>query len=346
MKKNLRQKLIIIFLINLCLTSFIYYIYSIRIRDLTKNEINHVADDYIFSDLYFFGTSSEEIWIDSFENSTQIIITNFCEEILKEHEEIFFLFLINSSFLSFEFAIIFKNISINTESREIAQLEIEGVPVTEEEMKIFNLVQEFLNQNRVFTKERVASYIRSRFRVNGNLNYNGIKTVIDSLIKKNLILEGSKLTRKTVLLNTNREIIYNMIIKNPGIYMNKLSKRLKLSPFVIKWHLSMLLKFNLIRKHHLNNNNSYFNSSLDNDNDLFFTIISRDKCIKIIGFLNKNEMGYTKNQIAKALNMHYNTITKYLNEIDKFNLLIKKKVNNIEYITLNNYNFKKLLIES
>ena len=84
--------------------------------------------------------------------------------------------------------------------------------LTEEEMRIFGLVQEYLNDNRVFNKENVALYIKSRYKVNGNLNHNGIKIVIDSLKKKNLILEGSKLTRKTVLLNANRKIIYNKII--------------------------------------------------------------------------------------------------------------------------------------
>ncbi len=342
MKKNLRIKFKIIFLINICFLSFLYYVNSIQIKNVESKTENFEADDYKFNDLYLSGTLNEEFYVESFENFRMIEITNFLEGLLKKQENIFFIFCFNATFLICEFCGIFKNISINKKSRDSNSLEIEGIEVTEEEMKVFNLIQEFLNQNRVFNRESVVSYIKSRSRTNGNLNYNGIKSVIASLVKKNIIIEGSKFTRKTVLLNSNREIIYNMIREYPGIYMNKLSKILKLSPFVVNWHLSILMKFNLIRKQNLNNNISYFTSSLNKQNDMVFQIISREKCVKIIRFLNKNKRGYTKNQIAKLLHMHYNTIIKYLNEIDKFNLLIIKKCENKEYLFLNIDNYDNL----
>ena len=51
---------------------------------------------------------------------------------------------------------------------------------------------------------------------------------------------------------------------------------------------------------------------------------------------------YSDYQISKELNMHFNTISKYINEMDNLGLLEKKKVNNIEFISLDIMNSKVL----
>ncbi|MFW9987815.1 MAG: hypothetical protein ACFFC3_04100 [Candidatus Odinarchaeota archaeon] len=324
----------------------VFAVYSNQIKNFEKKDENYNIQDFALDDFHFLGTINEEIFVNSFEDPQIRDFNNFFERLLRNQEIFCFFFCFKAIYLSFQLLAFFKNISINKNFEDINSLEIEGIRVTIEEMKIFELIQEYLNQNRVFTEDSVISYIKSRSKTNGNLNYNGIIKIIDSLLTKNLIVTGSKFTRKTVLLNTNRKTIYDMIKEYPGIYMNKLSNVLKLSPFVIKWHLSILSKFNLIRKLKLNNKISYFNSSLDTENDKLFNIISKEKCITILTFLDKNNKGYTKNQIAKLLKMHYNTITKYLNEIDKFNLLIKKQANKTEYIYLNENNFKSVIKQS
>jgi len=343
MKKTHKYKLRCILLIFNCLCSVLFFINSIKIENSENLDKEIDTCDQFFNNLRLLGTSYDDNYINSLENKQQILISDFIEVNVEKYEIAFYFILSTGSSFLLEVLVLFKNESFKEKSKRSHPLEIEGVRLTEEEMKVFKLIQEYLNDNRVFKKEKVALYIQSRYKANGNLNQNGINLVIDSLINKSLLLENSKLTRMTVLLNTNRKIIYNLIIENPGIYMYKLSKKLKLSPFVTKWHLSMLKKFKLIRESHLNHHISYFKFSMHKENDLLFNIISKDKCKKILCFLNKNKMGYTKNQIAKALHMHYNTITKYLDEIDKFNLLIREKVNNIEYITLNNYYFQKLI---
>ncbi|MFX1365398.1 MAG: hypothetical protein ACFFCE_11715 [Promethearchaeota archaeon] len=322
-------------LLNILLFSTIIYFLFARIKNTEIKDEDYLANDYKLNNLFLIGTSSEEFYSVSFDKPQTDFIGNLIERLLQKQEILFIVFCFNATYGLFEFLSIFKKLSKNRNSTDNITLEIEGIEVTKEEMKVFNLVQEFVNQNKVFTKEKVISYINSRFKINGNLNNNGINTTIDLLLKKNLILEGSKLTRKTVLSNTNRELVYSYIKKNPGIYANKLSKKLKLSPFVIKWHLSILLKFDLIRKQKINKNVSYFESSLSKENDKLFQIISKEKGLSIIRFLRKNKQGYNKSQIAKSLHMHYNTVTKYLNEIDKLNLLIKKRVNNTEYLYLN-----------
>ena len=238
---------------------------------------------------------------------------------------------------------IFSNISSSDKIKNESYLEIEGVKIDGEEINVFIFIQEFLNQNRVFNKEKAVSYIKSRYnKVNGNLNHNGIRAVINSLIDKNIIVEGSKLTRNEIFQNSNRKQIYDFIIENPGVHRNKLARNVDLSTYLIKWHISMLTKFNLIRQQKLSNFTAYFDSSLGPENDLLLHTISRDKCVRIINFLKINIEGSTKNQISKKLNMHFNTISKYINKMDKLGLLERKKVNNIEYISLDIINSKLL----
>lgn len=328
MKKSLRNNLVILLLINISFLSLVYYISSIKIECKKDDNEEFNAKMYWFADHYFLDTSIEIITIDSTDNSQFIEFSRFFEDLIQNNEETFYILCLTGAVIYAEFLLFSKYISINNISGDCKLFEIEGVKVTIEEIKIFDLIQEYLNCNRVFNKEKVALYIKSRNRVNGKLNYNGITFVIDSLIKKNIIVEGSKLTRKTVLLNSNRKQIYHFIIGNPGIYKNTLAKRFKLCPFVIKWHLSMLLMFGLIRKLNINSHIGYFDSSLSTEKDKIFCLISREKCLMILEYLKLNKNGCTKNQISKALYMHYNTVTKYLDEIDKFDLLVKKNINN------------------
>ena len=342
MKRRLRNYLVILLLINISFLSLVYYISSIKFEYEKDNSEEINTGKYWFGDRYFLDTSFELLTIDSADSSQFIEISRFFEDLLQDNEEIFYILGLIGTGLYFEFQLFSRFILTGYISGDCTLFEIEGVNVTLEENKILDLIQEYLDYNRVFNKEKVALFIKSRNRVNGNLNYNGITTVIDSLIKKNIIVEGSKLTRKTVLLNINRKQIYHLIKENPGIYKNSLTKKLKVCPFVTKWHLSMLLTFRLIREVNINGHIGYFDTFLSTEKDIIFYTISKEKCSRIVEFLKLNSTGCTKSQISKALHMHYNTVTKYLDEIDKFNLLVKKNVNRKEFLHLNEDNLNQL----
>jgi predicted transcriptional regulator len=78
-----------------------------------------------------------------------------------------------------------------------------------------------------------------------NINNRGIEEHLKSLVDKNLIVEGSKLSGYNILNNSKRKKIHEYIANNPGTYFNKIVKDLLLSNHVVVWHLNMLLKFEL-----------------------------------------------------------------------------------------------------
>lgn len=342
MKNRSRDKFILLLLVIVSFISILNYIKLNEIENFGNRKVDYSADNFFFESTCFLDTSYELLCTDFIKNVPNKDINCHFEEISRNYEDFVCIF-ITSTLFSVELFGLLKNFSIQEAPRECIPQEIEGVKLTEVERKIFEVIQEFLNYNRVFNKEKVAMYIKSRYKVNGNLNYNGIRVVIDSLIKKNIILEGSKLTRESVLLNSNRNQIFNLIKEHPGIYKNNMTKRLNLSPYVINWHLSMLIKFHLIRGLNFDSHIGYFEFSMSSQNDKILHTISKDKCMNIIEFLILNNKGCTKYRIAKVLHMHYNTITKYLNKLEEFNLLIRKKDGNKECLFLNVINFKKLI---
>lgn len=198
-----------------------------------------------------------------------------------------------------------------------------------EEQMVLDLVQEYIEQNRYFKANEIVSFISSRFAKNStNINVKGIKSILHSLVKKNMIIDGSKLTRETVLSNRNRKRINEYIMQNPGVYFFKIAKALKLNNPVVEWHLNVLLNFQCIRKDKINGQEIYFTTNEDQELDEVIHLVRKEKSKKIIeSFLNDNE-GITKTRLSKELGMHPKTIKKYIERLEKLGILEKKKTTN------------------
>ncbi|MFX0134868.1 MAG: HTH domain-containing protein [Candidatus Hodarchaeota archaeon] len=213
-------------------------------------------------------------------------------------------------------------------------------------MIVLNIVQEYLNSNRTFNKSEIIPFINAKIaKTHINISYNGVYEILKSLVEKNIIVEGSKLTKYDIFSNLNRKKIYEDITKNPGIHFNKLVKTLNISIFSVEWHLNVLLKYNLIRKKKIENFDAYFDSNLESKNDEIFHIISREKCKRIIQYLKQNNEGYSKNYLSKELNIHPNTISKYIEKLEEFGLLLKKELSNMTLYFLNDDSYEHLISE-
>ncbi len=202
-----------------------------------------------------------------------------------------------------------------------------AIKLTNQEKIVLNVVQEYLDKNRQFNMKKILPFINSRFRMASiDISNYGIETILRSLVQKDLLVEGSKLTHEDILFNLKRADIYNFIQKYPGVYFNKIIKELKLSNHIVVWHLNMLLKFNFIKKGLFDKHEIYFDSNLEFENVKIIYITSREKSKKIIEYLINNDIGVTKTQLSKKLGMHPNTIKKYLNFLEEFNVIFKEKL--------------------
>ncbi len=218
--------------------------------------------------------------------------------------------------------------------------------LSEEQRLVLNIIQEYLNKNRTFNKIEIIPFLNAKIaKKKKNISYNGICEILKSLVENNIIVEGSKLIKSNIFSNLNRKKIYEFITKNPGIHFNKLVKSLNISVFSVEWHLNILLKFNLIRKVKIENFDAYFDSKLPSKNDEILHIISREKCKKIIQYIKQNNEGYSKNYLSKELEIHSNTISKYIEKLEEFGLLLKKELSNMTLYFLNEGYFSHLSCE-
>ncbi|MFX1568453.1 MAG: hypothetical protein ACFFCV_08805 [Promethearchaeota archaeon] len=201
------------------------------------------------------------------------------------------------------------------------------IELLEQEKLVLKVVQEYLNKNRYFNMNEIIPFIVSRFRnASINININGIEDILRSLVKKNLIVEGSKLIRNDILKNQKRKRIYEYVIKNPGVYFNRIVRELNISNHVVVWHLNILLKFRYIRRTKFENHDLYFESNF-NEKDLKLNYLtSKEKGKKIIVYLKEFNYGITKTQISKELKMHINTVAKYLKMFEQIGMVFDKKV--------------------
>ncbi len=201
------------------------------------------------------------------------------------------------------------------------------VQLSSNEKIVLEVVQEYLNKNRHLNIGKLVPFITSRFKLASvNINQDGIKVNLKSLLQKNLIVEGSKLTHYEILENPKRKLIYDYIVEHPGAYLNKIVEDLGITNHVAIWHLRTLMEFKFVKRETIDNHEVYFDAQVDFEiaKAKFLTLKKKSK--EIIDFLYKNDLGSTKTQMAKELGMHSNTINKYISALEEIGLVVKKEL--------------------
>lgn len=198
--------------------------------------------------------------------------------------------------------------------------------ILDHEEIVFNLIQEFINKSRVLNIEKIIPYINNRLsRASININHEGIKKILKSLIEKKKITEGSILTRDDILDNSKRKLIYEFTYENPGVYVSKISKSLKISRQVVAWHLEMLREFGFITQGNFDNKAIFYDSKSDLNDAKKNYILSKEKIQKILFYLQNSEAGLTANQITQSTILHPSTVKKYLNYLEELNVVFQEK---------------------
>lgn len=199
--------------------------------------------------------------------------------------------------------------------------------LSDEEEKVYDAIQRYIDNNRVLNYEKLIPYISNTFsRTSININEKGIRSILESLIQKKIIIQGSKLTKSIVLQNPNRRLMYDFIKRNPGLYLHRLIERLKLPNHVITWHLDVLLKFGYIKKVKIDSHDVFFHLNVDRANYRAFYALSKTKIQKILSFMYNNHKPVTKTALTKKLSIHYNTVSKYMEILKELYLVREEKL--------------------
>lgn len=206
------------------------------------------------------------------------------------------------------------------------------------EQIVLQIAEEFLSKKTFFSIQDIANYINNRVKRNPNINLNRIEKTLKSLIKKKVIIPGTKLMKFNILDNEARNEIYKFIKKNPAMNINDIMRDLDLGSNQALWHLSTLEKFQLIRSKKKGNQRIFFKFDSDSDNDDLIYYMRNDTVKDIINLMKKEKKSFKISEIVKSLSIHYNTAKKYLKSMIKLNLIDKIGTNGRSVYKLN---FKK-----
>ena len=114
--------------------------------------------------------------------------------------------------------------------------------------RVIEIAEEIMSKNKVLNIETLYNISKKSLK----LPRNGLLFIIQFLINKKILIEGSKFSRETVLSNPTRRGLYNYVRANPGAHFSILRRNAlpdeSGSSGQLVWHLEMLLNFNYIYK--------------------------------------------------------------------------------------------------
>ncbi|MFX1311039.1 MAG: hypothetical protein ACFFHD_00285 [Promethearchaeota archaeon] len=206
---------------------------------------------------------------------------------------------------------------------------------------VLELVKEYLTKKSFFSIKDIIEFIDYRVRFNPNINRNKIEVIIKSLIKKKVIIPGTKLMKNNIIEHQKRNEIYNYIKKYPS-NINEIMKTLNIGSNQALWHLSCLEKFQFIRSKKINNHRIFFTFDSNPKLDEFFYYLKKKIIKKIIYFMKKEKKPLKITEIATSLKKNHNTIKKYLNILKDLKLIKIEKVKNRALYKLETEEYSKI----
>ena len=156
---------------------------------------------------------------------------------------------------------------------------------------VCNIIREYLKKKPFFSIEDIVVFINNRVRANPNLNRNSIEIIIKNLIKKRVLIPGTKLMKNNIIEHPIRNEIYNYIRKNPS-NINDIMKAIRIGSNQALWHLSCLEKFRFTRSKKIENQRIIFDYDSDSDLDEFYYYLNQDIVKDIITLLRDGKTSF------------------------------------------------------
>jgi predicted transcriptional regulator len=192
---------------------------------------------------------------------------------------------------------------------------------------VLELVEEYLTKKTFFSIKEIVSYINNRVRYNPDINENRIELILKDLIKRRVIIPGTRLMKNNIIEHPKRNEIFNYVKKNPS-NINEIMRALNIGSNQALWHLSCLEKFKFIRSKQINNHKIFFKYDSDPNLDSFYYYLKKEIVRQIIYFMKDNNKVFKITEIATGLKKNHSTIKKYLQILTDLELVITEKEKN------------------
>lgn len=130
-----------------------------------------------------------------------------------------------------------------------------------------------------------------------------------------------KVTGETILLNPQRQLIFQYLSQFPCNHMNGIVHDLGLSYPTVKWHIDLLVKQDFVSSRRIGNKNVYFPYNMIADKDIkLFTFLNKKKA-RLLYLLLVEQPGLTQKEIYKLSHMSNRTVISYLVELTEYGFI-------------------------
>jgi predicted transcriptional regulator len=199
---------------------------------------------------------------------------------------------------------------------------------------VFELIKEYLIKKPFFSIEDIVIFINNRVKLNPNINRNSIEKIIKKLIKKRVLVPGTKLMKNNIIEHPVRNEILNLIRQTPS-NINEIMNAINIGSNQALWHLSCLEKFQFVRSKKIDNQRVFFESDLNPEFDELYFYLKQDIVKEIINFMVGEKKEFKITDIVNGLNKNYNTTKKYLKILQNLKLITTKRQNRKFFFSLN-----------
>lgn len=189
---------------------------------------------------------------------------------------------------------------------------------------VIEIAEEIMSKNKVLNIETLYNVAKKSLK----LPRNGLLFIIQFLLNKKILIEGSKFSRETVLSNPTRRGLYNYIRANPGAHFSILRKKALSdesgSSGQLVWHLEMLLNFNYINKIKVGNYTVFLPIEMEVDLGII-NFLLRDKINRKIVDLLRTQSSIKNHEIFKFIDEKREQVNYRLKNLISYDLICFKE---------------------
>ena len=206
--------------------------------------------------------------------------------------------------------------------------------------RVIEIAKEVINNNNVLDTELLYNLAKRRLK----FPRKGLLSIIQLLINKKVLVEGSKYTKDDVLNNKYRFNLYNFLTSYLGAHFSTIRKQIITdnsatlgSSGQLIWHLEMLIKFNYIKKIKIKNYTVFLPYEIDDEIGLLHFVLHDEIYLKIIQLLINNEE-LKRSEVHKFVDEKRETIYYRINNLIEFNIIELSGDNNSLILNSNKKN--------
>lgn len=209
---------------------------------------------------------------------------------------------------------------------------------------VIQIAFELTKEHKLINTELLYNRAKNKLKIPKK----GLKTIIQMLLNRKILVDGSRFIKMTVLINKTRDTIYWLVNTHIGAHFSFLKAKLsqikqnEIGVGHLNWHLEKLIKFNLIRKVKVMNYTIFLPVEISDEEGTLHFILRDDLNREIVDFLIEHEP-VIKTDLYKELNAKRGKIYYRIKKLIEMEI-ISALSNNEKYMSLNSEK-KDLLLE-